>query len=177
MRKRLVLAALTLGAVLALGNCKDDVGLTSVPTEVETFTAALNAAQEVPTNASTATGTATLLTVGGVLVYSVSVSNLSNAFVAHIHGPAPAGQNASVILNLCGTGTPAPSCGTGTNFSGILAFGLATPIPPVSVDSLLVLLRSGQAYVNVHTTDGVAPGGTGPGDFPGGEIRGQIAKQ
>jgi hypothetical protein len=26
----------------------------------------------------------------------------------------------------------------------------------------------------VHTNDGVAPPDTGPGDFPGGEIRGQI---
>jgi hypothetical protein len=26
----------------------------------------------------------------------------------------------------------------------------------------------------VHTNDGVAPANTGPGDFPGGEIRGQI---
>jgi hypothetical protein len=26
----------------------------------------------------------------------------------------------------------------------------------------------------VHTNDGVAPTNTGPGDFPGGEIRGQV---
>jgi hypothetical protein len=26
----------------------------------------------------------------------------------------------------------------------------------------------------VHTNDGVAPPDTGPGDFPGGEIRGQV---
>jgi hypothetical protein len=26
----------------------------------------------------------------------------------------------------------------------------------------------------VHTNDGVAPPNSGPGDFPGGEIRGQI---
>ena len=31
--------------------------------------------------------------------------------------------------------------------------------------------------VNVHTDNGVAPANTGPGDFPGGEIRGQIARQ
>jgi hypothetical protein len=29
-------------------------------------------------------------------------------------------------------------------------------------------------YVNVHTNDGVAPTNTGPGDFPGGEVRGQL---
>src|SRR5262249_21762909 len=34
--------------------------------------------------------------------------------------------------------------------------------------------RGGNTYVNVHTNDGVPPANTGPGDFPGGEIRGQI---
>ena len=32
----------------------------------------------------------------------------------------------------------------------------------------------GNAYVNVHTNDGIAPVNTGAGDFPGGEIRGQV---
>jgi hypothetical protein len=40
----------------------------------------------------------------------------------------------------------------------------------VLVDAIL----AGNTYVNVHTDDGVAPGGTGPGDLPAGEIRGQI---
>jgi hypothetical protein len=35
-------------------------------------------------------------------------------------------------------------------------------------------MRSGNAYVNVHTDDGVDPPDSGPGDFPDGEIRGQI---
>ena len=39
---------------------------------------------------------------------------------------------------------------------------------------LIALLDSGGAYVNVHTNDGVDPINTGPGDFPGGEVRGDI---
>jgi hypothetical protein len=35
-------------------------------------------------------------------------------------------------------------------------------------------MLAGNAYVNVHTNDGVDPTNTGAGDFPGGEIRGQI---
>lgn len=35
-------------------------------------------------------------------------------------------------------------------------------------------MRNGNAYVNAHTDDGVDPPDTGPGDFPDGEIRGQI---
>lgn len=32
----------------------------------------------------------------------------------------------------------------------------------------------GQWYVTVHTNDGVDGTNSGPGDFPGGEIRGQL---
>jgi hypothetical protein len=46
--------------------------------------------------------------------------------------------------------------------------GLAEAMP------LLDAMRAGLAYVNVHTNDGVAPTNTGPGDFSGGEIRGQF---
>ena len=35
-------------------------------------------------------------------------------------------------------------------------------------------IDAGSVYVNVHTNDFVDPPNTGPGDFPGGEIRGQL---
>jgi len=41
-------------------------------------------------------------------------------------------------------------------------------------DRCVAALSTAGAYANVHTNDGVAPTNTGPGDFPGGEIRGQI---
>ena len=44
----------------------------------------------------------------------------------------------------------------------------------IDLASVLAAIESGNTYVNVHTNDGVAPPNTGPGDFPGGEIRGQI---
>ena len=34
--------------------------------------------------------------------------------------------------------------------------------------------RGGNAYVNVHEDDGVGDPNSGPGDFPGGEIRAQM---
>jgi hypothetical protein len=40
--------------------------------------------------------------------------------------------------------------------------------------AVLEAVRNGNAYVNVHTNDGVDPPDTGAGDFPDGEIRGQI---
>jgi len=39
---------------------------------------------------------------------------------------------------------------------------------------LLDAIRGGFTYVNVHTNDGMGLPNSGPGDFPGGEIRGQI---
>jgi len=42
------------------------------------------------------------------------------------------------------------------------------------IASVLPAMSSGATYVNVHTDDGVDPTNTGPGDFPGGEIRGQV---
>ena len=158
MRRHVRLGWLTAAAVLAAGSCKDDVG----PTEVQNFTANLTKSIFTPdTNSTTATGTATLSAVGGVLLYRIDVVGISNVSFAHIHGPAAPGASAGVILNFCGTGAPAPACVSGT---GVLASGIATPVAAVSFDSLLVLLRTNQAYVNVHTSPA----------HPGGEIRGTV---
>ena len=161
MRRHVRLGWLTMAAVLAAGSCKDDVG----PTEVQNFTASLTKSIFNPdTNSTTATGTATLSAVGGVLLYRIDVVGISNVSFAHIHGPAAPGASAGVILNLCGTGAPAPACVSGT---GVLASGIATPIATVTFDSLLGLLRTNQAYVNVHTSPA----------HPGGEIRGTVVAQ
>ena len=42
------------------------------------------------------------------------------------------------------------------------------------LSDLLDAIRAGNTYGNAHTDDGVAPPNTGAGDFPGGEIRGQL---
>jgi len=138
------------------------------------FTAALDAASEVPANASTATGTMTLSVVGNLILYKLDVVGISNVSAAHIHGPAAAGANGGVRVNLCGAGT-APACAAGAPYTGVLASGFASDVSGISLDSLVVLLGNGNAYVNVHTNDGVAPTNTGPGDLASGEIRGQVA--
>ena len=40
-----------------------------------------------------------------------------------------------------------------------------------SLGALVRQMRAGNTYVNVHADDGEPPADTGPGDFPGGEIR------
>jgi hypothetical protein len=42
------------------------------------------------------------------------------------------------------------------------------------LSDLIALLRNDGAYTNVHTNDGDEILNEGPGDFPGGGIRGQI---
>ena len=57
----------------------------------------------------------------------------------------------------------------------ITAANLVGPLAGQPLSALVEAIQAGNAYVNVHTNDGVAPTNTGPGDFPGGEIRGQLS--
>jgi len=114
------------------------------------YSVTLNGANEVPASGSAGTGTATVTLddVTGAVSVSGSYTGLgSNATAAHIHGPAPAGVNAGVIVGLSVSG------GTAGTFSG------AGVLTPTQVGNML----GGLTYLNVHTVG-----------FGGGEIRGQI---
>ncbi|HEY5939463.1 MAG TPA: CHRD domain-containing protein [Gemmatimonadales bacterium] len=151
--------------------CGDDEP--SDPATATSFTATLSGANEVPAVTTTATGTATFEVVGSALTYTINATNLQNAILGHIH-LAAAGVNGPVRLNLCGTGAPEPACTSGT---GVVATGTnGATLGGVTFDELLTAMRSGGAYVNVHTnTAGCTPGAEGCN--PGGEIRGQIVPQ
>jgi CHRD domain len=102
------------------------------------------------------------------------VNGIQNAVVSHIH-IAPAGANGPVRLNLCGTGDPVPACST--TGTGVLVTGTNGTVvgsPPITFADLVTAMSTGNAYVNVHTDDGVGQPNTGPGDMASGEIRGQI---
>ena len=162
--------------VLALGvaflaACDGDSG----GPDPEEYLATLNGANEEPVRNTTAAGTAQLeVLTNNTIAYTIDLSNITNVTAAHIHGPAAARVNAGVIVDLF-----IASPRTGAVNGRLVSDTLTTTNNPavVSMDSLLVLIRNGNAYVNVHTNDGVAPTNTGPGDFPGGEVRGQILKR
>ena len=103
----------------------------------------------------------------------LNVSDIENVVASHIHCGA-VGVNGPVGVTLFG----APPAGGAVE--GTLAEGTITAADPgnacgwTDLASVLAAIESGNTYVNVHTNDGVAPTNTGPGDFPGGEIRGQI---
>jgi hypothetical protein len=122
--------------------------------------------------------------------YKLIAANISNITQAHIHC-GPAGMNGPIIIWLYPSPTaPGALPGGAGRHDGVLADDTIVSGTPLHVrtvpDSLacpggvatfadaLAKIRAGNAYVNVHTNDGVAPPNTGPGDFQGGEIRGQL---
>ncbi len=117
---------------------------------------------------------------GTELHYKLSVSHIENAFMSHIHlGPASA--NGPIVVWLFPGTAPVPGpLGTGRQ-NGKIAEGTITaanlvgPLAGHPLSDLIDAIQAGNAYVNVHTNDGIAPTNTGPGDFPGGEIRGQLS--
>lgn len=116
---------------------------------------------------------------GKSIRYVLSVKDLLNASAGDLH-LGPAGANGPLVVKLFPVGGAAPKKGP---FSGVLAQGtldagdLIGSLKGEKLEVLLEELAAGNAYVNVHTTDGVEPPNTGPGDHPLGEIRGQIVKQ
>ncbi len=66
------------------------------------------------------------------------------------------------------------------SFTGVLVEGTITaadligPMLGAPLSDLVLELRDGKTYVNIHTNDGVNPQNPGPGNYRTGEIRGQI---
>jgi hypothetical protein len=108
------------------------------------FVATLSGAEQVPTNASTATGAAIFVFDPATRTISYQLQHtVVGAIDGHIH-QAPAGTNGAVIV-------PLLLVGQGTSGSAVLTVDQAAD------------LQAGNLYTNIHSPS-----------FPGGEIRGQI---
>jgi hypothetical protein len=169
VNKRLASVGIAIGLLASLtGGVSASTG--------DNYRAVLSGGQEVPANASLGRGVVTLQLGGDgtALDYRLIVANIENVVAAHIH-LGPAGVNGPVVAFLAGPLAP----GEG-RFDGVLAEGTITaanlvgPLAGQPLSALVAEMDAGNTYVNVHTNDGVAPTGTGPGDLPAGEIRGQI---
>jgi hypothetical protein len=116
---------------------------------------------------------------GTALDYKLIASNVDNAFMAHIH-MAPAGVNGPIVVWLYPSTAPVPGPFGSGRHDGVLAEGTITaadfvgPLAGHPMSDLIAAIEGGNAYVNVHTNDGMDGINTGPGDFPGGEIRGNL---
>ncbi len=143
--RRTALAVALASSALALGACgsmmKSDKMMMA-----NSMTVPLSAANEVPPNSSSASGSAKVELDGSTLRWTVSYSGTTGPVTAgHFHGPALPGSNAGVVVPFTGS-MASPISGTAT-------------ITPAQAQQL----KSGMWYVNLHTAA-----------HPGGEIRGQV---
>lgn len=132
------------------------------------FAAHLTGAQEVPSNDSKATGQAVfkLNKAGDELSYRLIVAHLENVLMSHIH-VAPAGENGPVVAWLYPSAPPPaliPGFSNGILQTGVItADDLVGDLSGEDLSELVDLMKEGNTYVNVHTSQ-----------FLPGEIRGQI---
>jgi glucose/arabinose dehydrogenase len=139
------------------------------------FAAQATGAEEVPARPTTGTAQLDMHVIrnGRAIRFDLSVEGLSNVTAAHLHLGVP-GVNGPIVVTLF---EAAPGGGP---VSGRIARGeieaadLEGPLAGQTQRDLIVAIETGQIYLNVHTNDGEDPPDTGPGDFPGGEVRGQV---
>jgi len=138
------------------------------------FGARLSGFNEVPPILSDGRASVRVMTNGASLTYRLTLSGTFSSTItqSHLHFGQP-GVNGSVFVFLCTNlgngpaGTPAcPQGGTVTRtVSAADLIGVPSQnVPAGSVDAVMRIIRSGDAYANVHTVK-----------FPAGEIRGQVS--
>jgi CHRD domain-containing protein len=159
MRNIVRLAAGAAAAAIVIvfaASCGDD---NSTGPGVRTYTATLFATNEVAPTASTGTGIAFFVDNTTQIDWTLTLDDITEVTMSHIHGPALPNANAGIIFNLY---VPAAATGSLNDFT---TSGSITGSPSVSLDSLRTLFNNGRAYVNVHTTT-----------LPAGAIRGQVVR-
>jgi len=170
MKLKWILRLAALVATLAI-----TVMITSADEGTVPLRAKLTGFQEVPPKLSPGTGRFEATVTGSTLSYTLTYSTLSsNVLAAHIHFAQP-GVNGAIFLFLCGSaanpgpaGTPTcPPDGGTVSRSGVTAADiLGVPAQGLTAGDFaaaLTILESGDAYVNVHTSN-----------HPDGEIRGLV---
>ncbi|MFN2438759.1 MAG: CHRD domain-containing protein [Chitinophagaceae bacterium] len=163
---KLKLTTLILSAIFTFSACDKE----NDDARVYKATLTLNAQQEVPTNPSTATGTAIVEydQKTSYLNYNVEWSGLTDTLrLMHIHGFADPGVNAGVIQNIItpgsiSTGVTIANPGPAFIKSGKISGRLLIDGSVVKESDLL----AGKLYFNIHSKT-----------YPGGEIRAQIVLQ
>jgi hypothetical protein len=168
----LFVAAALLSLSLAVVSAHDD-GDHQGDHQDTVWVAIMRGAFEVPARDTPARGLALFFVGESSVDYVILVKKISNVFAAHIHCGVP-GVAGPVGVTLF-MGTP----GSGPVHGVLVRDSFSAPDPGnacgwTTVADVAAAVASGNAYVNVHTNDGVAPPNTGPGDFPGGEIRGAL---
>ena len=141
----------------------------------------LQGAEENPPHVTPASGQISLrLLDDDHIRYTLDVANITNVTMAHIH-MAPKGVAGPIVVWLFpSVKVTGPLPGGGGPVERILVSGVFSsadfqgPLAGKTMADFLAAVEAGLTYGNVHTDDGVGGPNSGPGDFPGGEIRGQL---
>lgn len=165
MNKRTAVKAALLAVLVVNGMA------VAAPPDSKNFEAPLSGREEVPAVDTNAAGDTVLRLndEGTEIDFRLMVANIDDVTQAHIHCGS-AGVNGPVVAFLFGFADPAVTI-NGILSEGTITDGNVIPRPDSEacpggvgdLDDLIAKMRSGGAYVNVHTVE-----------HPGGEIRGQI---
>ncbi len=152
------------GMMLLLCAALAACGSSSNPNPGNQYTATLTFGQElpVPSVTSTGSGTASLTDNGTSMSYTITVSGLTSAVtLSHIHVGGPTQASGKIIVTLTAPGTSGTSTGSFTAPNQGAVDNNGNPVTTYA--QVLNFIKTGNAYVNVHTSSN-----------PGGEVRGQI---
>ena len=142
-----------------------------------TYTVELSGANNVPDPIKTPASGVLELRVspnGQSVSYVLTVKDIENVSEGDIH-LGPAGANGPLVVKLFHTNAPRKGPVNGVLAEGkFTAADLLGSMKGAPLGELLEMFADGSAYVNVHTSDGMDPPNSGPGDYRLGEIRGQI---
>ncbi len=155
-------------ATILLMLCVSAGGLQNVAFAQQTFTAKLSGSNEVPPVTTSGSGLAVfhLSSDGKSLDYQLNLTKMNSVMAAHIHS-GKQGVNGAPVAGLFNPSMSGPPTGA---VNGLLKKGTLTSsdlsgsLAGKQISDLVNLIKSGGAYVNVHTTKN-----------QNGEIRGQIS--
>jgi len=161
------ISASVMALALVAAGCDDSDG----PGD-ETFAAAMTGDKEVPPVVTPAAGVATFTVSddGNTFSWELTSTGLNNVISATINVGGP-DVNGPVALGVF-AGPPVNPLANPVISGSITRAAFVSPLG-ISFDGLLELLRNGDTYTEIHTSNGALPINSGPGNFPGGEIRGQ----
>ena len=137
-------------------------------------------ANEVPPHDTNAQAQAIfhLSSDGSALEYKLIAANIDNVFMAHIHMNHP-GANGPIVVWLYPSTATTPGPINRGRVDGVIAEGTITaanlvgPLTGHPLSDLVNAMNTGNAYVNLHTSNGTAF--PAAGNFPGGEIRADVS--
>jgi len=166
--KKVVTLSIGFAATLLILGVAAASFVNSVSAQQQKFAATLSGGNEVPPVANHGSGVANfqLSADRKLLGYQVNVTNMNNVMGAHIHS-GKQGENGPVVAGLFNTnmsGPPTEIVNGQLSNGSITSTDLQGPLVGKQISGLVNLIKIGEVYVNVHTTQN-----------QNGELRGQIS--